>query len=70
MAEGGHLREFRACFHRVPGVNLVGGYALAHLRFPGSTALFFLALATLMIPVQVIMVPLFQLVPALNLYGT
>lgn len=52
------------------GVNLAGGYALAHLRFPGSTALFFLALTTLMIPVQVIMVPLFQLVTSLNLYGT
>jgi multiple sugar transport system permease protein len=52
------------------GVNLLGGYALSHLRFRGSSALFLLALTTLMIPVQVIMVPLFQLVTNLNLYGT
>lgn len=52
------------------GVNLLGGYALSQLRFRGSTALFLLALTTLMIPVQVIMVPLFQLVTSMNLYGT
>ena len=51
-------------------INLMGGYALAQLRFRGSTLLFLIALATLMIPVQVIMVPLFQLVTQLNLYGT
>ncbi|PPF79766.1 sugar ABC transporter permease [Subtercola sp. Z020] len=51
-------------------VNLLGGYALAHLRFRGSTALFLIALSTLMIPVQVIMVPLFGLVTGLGLYGS
>ena len=51
-------------------VSLPAGYAFAHLRFRGSTVLFLLALATLMVPVQVIMVALFKLVVRLNLYGT
>ena len=51
-------------------VNVLGGYAFARLRFRGSNALFLVALATLMIPVQVIMVPLFTLVTGLDLYGT
>ena len=52
------------------GVNLLGGYALAHLRFRGSTALFLIALSTLMIPLQVIMVPLFTIVTGLGIYGS
>ena len=51
-------------------VSLLAGYAFAQLRFPGSTILFLVALATLMIPVQVIMVALFRLVTRLGLYGT
>ncbi len=51
-------------------VNLLAGYAFAHLRFRGSTAIFLLALATLMVPVQVIMVPLFEEVATLRLYGS
>lgn len=51
-------------------INLLGGYAFARLKFRGSSAVFLVALATLMIPVQVIMVPLFSLVTKLNLYGT
>jgi multiple sugar transport system permease protein len=51
-------------------VNLLGGYALAHLRFRGSSAVFMLALSTLMLPVQVIMVALFRLVTDLGLYGS
>ncbi|WP_308470951.1 carbohydrate ABC transporter permease, partial [Clavibacter michiganensis] len=51
-------------------INVLGGYAFARLRFRGSNALFLVALATLMIPVQVIMVPLFTLVTGLDLYGT
>ncbi|MGB6004670.1 MAG: carbohydrate ABC transporter permease [Ornithinimicrobium sp.] len=50
--------------------SLLAGYAFAHLRFRGSTVLFLLALSTLMIPVQVIMVSLFRLVTDLGLYGT
>ena len=51
-------------------VNLMGGYAFAQLRFRGSTVLFLIALATLTLPVQVIMVPLFRIVTGTGLYGT
>jgi multiple sugar transport system permease protein len=51
-------------------INTLGGYAFAHLRFRGSTLLFFVALTTLTLPVQVIMVALFQLVTRLGLYGS
>ena len=51
-------------------VNLLGGYALSQLRFRGSEVVFLIALTTLMIPVQVIMVPLFRLVTNLGLYGS
>ncbi|MBE7188403.1 carbohydrate ABC transporter permease [Jatrophihabitans endophyticus] len=51
-------------------LNILGGYAFALLRFRGRTLLFVLALSTLMLPVQVIMVSLFRLVTDLHLYGT
>lgn len=51
-------------------VNLLAGYAFAHLRFPGNSAVFLLLLSTLMLPVQVIMVSQFQLITDLNIYGT
>jgi multiple sugar transport system permease protein/alpha-1,4-digalacturonate transport system permease protein len=51
-------------------VNLLAGYAFAQLRFRGSNLVFLLALATLMLPVQVIMVPLYRLVTDLGLYGS
>ena len=51
-------------------VNLMAGYAFAQLRFRGSTVLFLLALSTLMLPVQVIMVALFRLVTDLGIYGS
>ena len=51
-------------------ISMLAGYAFAQLRFRGSGLLFLLAVSTLTIPVQVIMVPLFKLVTELNLYGT
>ena len=51
-------------------VSMMAGYAFAQLRFRGSTLLFLLSLAALMIPVQVIMVTLFKLVTTLGLYGS
>jgi multiple sugar transport system permease protein len=39
----------------------LAAYALARLRFPGRTLAFYLVLATLMVPFQVTLVPLFQL---------
>ncbi|QIH98777.1 MULTISPECIES: carbohydrate ABC transporter permease [Rhodococcus] len=50
--------------------SLLAGYAFAHLNFRFSTPLFFIALATLVLPVQVIMVALFRIVVGLGLYGT
>ncbi|GAA2749510.1 carbohydrate ABC transporter permease [Amnibacterium kyonggiense] len=51
-------------------VNLLAGYAFAKLRFLGRSALFFAALATLVLPVQVTMVAQFRLVTDLGIYGT
>ena len=51
-------------------VNLMAGYAFAHLRFRGSNVLFLLCLSTMMLPVQVIMVALFGLVTGMGLYGS
>jgi multiple sugar transport system permease protein len=53
----------------------LGGYAFARLRFPGREVLFFLVLATLMIPNELRLVPVFQMLihfPVLhvNLLGT
>jgi multiple sugar transport system permease protein len=51
-------------------LNLLAGYAFARVRFPGRNMLFILALATLMIPVQAIMVAQFKLVTGLEISGT
>lgn len=51
-------------------LNLLAGYAFARLNFPGRNLLFLLALATLMIPVQAIMVAQFKLVTGLQISGT
>ncbi len=51
-------------------VNLLGGYAFAHLRFRGANVLFLTALSTLVLPVQVIMVSLFKLITTIGLYSS
>lgn len=51
-------------------LNLMAGYAFARLRFRGRNVILLLALSTLMLPVQVIMVSQFQLVTRLGIYGT
>jgi len=51
-------------------VNLLAGYAFARLKFKGRNIVFLLALATMMIPVQAIMVAQFKLVAGLGIYGT
>lgn len=45
----------------------LGGYAFARLRFPGREVLFLLVLGTLMIPDQLRMVPVYQLLVNLGL---
>ena len=47
-------------------LNLLAGYVLAKYRFRGRQVVFVLILSTLMIPVQVVMVPQFQLVAELG----
>lgn len=51
-------------------VNLLAGYAFAKMPFRGSSALFLVLLATMMVPIQAIMVPQFQLITGLGLYGS
>ena len=51
-------------------VDVVAGYVLAKHRFRGRTVVFLLILATLMIPVQVLLVPQFRLVADLGLINS
>jgi ABC-type glycerol-3-phosphate transport system permease component len=51
-------------------VNLLAGYAFAKMPFRGRSVLFLLLLSTMMIPVQAIMVPQFDLIIDLGLYGS
>ena len=44
----------------------MAGYAFAKLRFPGSNIVFFLVLATLMIPFQIVMIPLYLMMHKLH----
>ena len=54
----------------VLAVSSLAGFALAQLRFRFRTAIFFLLLSGLMIPVQVIMVPLFRIIVDLGLLNS
>ena len=48
----------------------IGGYAFARLRFPGREVLFMLVLATLMLPDQLRLVPVFVMLTDWRLIGT
>ncbi len=48
----------------------MAAYPFARLKFPGKNVLFIVLLATLMIPVQVTIVPLFILMRQIGLYNT
>lgn len=50
-------------------LSALAGYAFARLRFPGRSALFILVLATLMVPYQVTIIPLFVIVRHIPLFG-
>jgi multiple sugar transport system permease protein len=60
-----------AAAQTVSNVTLAGlaGYAFARLRFPGRGQLFVLVLATLMVPYQVTIIPLFVIVRHVPLFG-
>src|SRR5579859_1965356 len=51
-------------------INLLAGYTFAKYRFRGRTIIFFAILITLMVPIQVILVPEFLLVVNLHLLGS
>lgn len=51
-------------------VNSMAGYAYAFYDFKGKTGLFLLTLATMMVPFQVIMVPLFLVVFKMGMYDS
>jgi multiple sugar transport system permease protein len=48
----------------------MAGYAFANLKFRGSRALFSIVLATMMVPVQVTIVPVFMLIRGMGLSDT
>jgi multiple sugar transport system permease protein len=48
----------------------MAGYAFAHLRFPGRNSMFLLLLASLMVPIQVTVIPLFLIMRNLHLINT
>jgi len=58
----------------VTGVQIMtsamAGYAFAKKRFPGSNLLFYLYIASMMVPGQVTLVPLFMVMSSLNLQDT
>lgn len=51
-------------------VNTMAGYALAKFKFKGSTFILILILSTIMLPLEVIMVPIFSVLKATGLYNT
>lgn len=51
-------------------INSAAGYAFAKYDFPGRNVLFYLTLGTLMIPFQVIMIPLFLLLRDFHMLNT
>ncbi len=50
-------------------LSALAGYAFARLRFPGNKLLFLLVLATLMVPYQVTIIPLFVIIRHMPLFG-
>ncbi|MGN0336843.1 MAG: carbohydrate ABC transporter permease [Lachnospiraceae bacterium] len=51
-------------------VNSMAGYAYAFYEFKGKTGMFLMTLATMMVPFQVIMVPLFLVVFKMGMYDS
>lgn len=50
-------------------VNVMSGYAFAKYQFKGKKLLFGIVLATLMVPLEVIMIPIFKVIVATSLYN-
>lgn len=50
-------------------INTMAGYALAKYRFKGRDLIFLAFISTLMIPLEVIMIPIFQVLKTLGMYN-
>jgi alpha-1,4-digalacturonate transport system permease protein len=51
-------------------INTMSGYALAKFKFKGSTFIMILILSTIMLPLEVIMVPIFDMLKLTGLYNS
>lgn len=51
-------------------INSMAGFALAKYRFRGSSIILIGFISTLMIPIEVIMIPIFKVLSALGMYNT
>ncbi len=51
-------------------INTMSGYALAKFRFKGDTIILIVILSTIMLPLEVIMVPIARIIRTLGLYNT
>lgn len=51
-------------------ISSMAGYALAKLNFPGKKAIFIIVLATMMIPYQMILIPVYIMMAKLNWLNT
>lgn len=51
-------------------VNTMAGYAFAKYRFKGDNFLFLFFIATLMLPMEVLMIPLFQVIKKVGMYNS
>lgn len=51
-------------------INTMAGYAFAKYDFPFRNAIFVLFIATLMLPLEVIMIPIFQVVKTFGMYNS
>lgn len=51
-------------------VNVISGYAFAKYDFKGKKILFVLVMATLMVPLEVIMIPIFKVIVGTGLYDS
>lgn len=51
-------------------INTMAGYAFSKYRFRGSNVIFLIFISTIMLPLEVLMIPIFQTIKFLRLYNT
>ena len=51
-------------------INMMAGYAFAKYKFRGSNVIFLFFMATMMLPLEVLMIPIFQMVKAVGFYNS